>query len=287
MIKAEIIADSISEQGHRITTFVMTYPRIIHAEVLTHRHFSRNGASSRAIPTPKMLEMVRNNPAMPEYYGINRPGMQALDQMTGPEREAAEAMWREMAGSLADWAEKLNGIGLHKQLANRVMETAGHITILLTSTEFHNFFGLRAHKDAQPEFQVLAYRALDRYLKSVPTLKQIGQWHIPFRDKMPDNCAVSDMLKIATARAARVSYLTFDGEMNFIKDYELHDNLKRSGHWSPFEHCARVQDPILETNADCGNFKGWIPYRKNFPEEAGTQVDLKAIMAAKPDWITL
>ena len=53
-IKAVIAADSINVKGKRITTFIVTMPRIVLAELNTHRVFSRNSASSRAIPFTKM-----------------------------------------------------------------------------------------------------------------------------------------------------------------------------------------------------------------------------------------
>jgi thymidylate synthase ThyX len=85
MISAKIIADSISESeyGDRITTFELEYPRFIHGELMTHRLFSRNAASSRAIPINKMMDQVLTAPAMPVEWGLNKSGMQAEEMLKG------------------------------------------------------------------------------------------------------------------------------------------------------------------------------------------------------------
>src|SRR3954463_15005916 len=83
MIEAKVILDSISPFGKRLTTFVLTYPRFVHAEFMTHRAFSRNAASSRAIPAWKIRRSVRMDPAMPVYWGMNQPGMQAETELAG------------------------------------------------------------------------------------------------------------------------------------------------------------------------------------------------------------
>lgn len=192
-------------------------------------------------------------------------------------------LWLKGCGHAIGCAEALSLNGLHKQWANRVIEPWMNITVLITATEWLNFFKLRAHPEAHPDFQVLAYRMLDRYLKSEPKLVKRDGWHIPFGDKMPEDLSHLDRIAVAIARAARLSYLTFDGEMNVNKDIELYQKLKVSGHWSPFEHVAQA-DPGVRS----GNFIGWRQYRKTLPREDGTDgVDLNEIMSKKPDWIEL
>jgi thymidylate synthase ThyX len=281
MIQARIIADSINEAGDRIVTWILTYPRMIHAELMTHRVFSRNAASSRAIPIAKMIEAIRNNPAMPEFWGANQKGMQAAIELAeGYEREHAVYLWLDAADYAADYAKKLADHGVHKQIANRVIEPWSHITVLMTTTDHLNFFGLRAHKDAQPEFQVLAYMMLEEYLWHQPQALANGEWHIPFGDQMPEGITHDQRLKIATARAARVSYLTFEGTIDPEKDYALHDGLAKGGHWSPFEHCAQAKPGSTE-----GNFTGWLQYRKFFPNENRADTNLSEILDGMPDWV--
>ncbi len=301
-IQAKILLDSVNPTGNRITTWVLTYPRFIHAEFMTHRVFSRNASSSRAIPVKKMLEDVKNNPAMPVYWGKNQAGMQAaeeLDNVTKRQRpmefpyhyahttdmEHAKDLWLEARDNAVRSVEAMNELGLHKQIANRLLEPWMHITVLATATEHENFFALRAHKDAQPEFQKLAYLMLDLYQQSVPQKLEVGQWHIPFGDKL-DDARLKEVvektysyvpneaemiynrvrLDIATARCARVSYLNFDGKDDYMADLELTKRLSASGHWSPFEHCAT---PALSGTIPhrSGNFIGWKQYRKFFSQE--------------------
>lgn len=262
MITAKIIKDSINGSGDRITTWILKYPRFIHSEFMTHRVFSRNAASSRAIPAKKLIDAVINEPAMPVWWGKNEPGMQAKEEVTGDTLEICKTAWLDGRDQAVEIAKELLNQGLHKQVVNRVLEPWCHMTIVATSTEYGNFFSLRAHPDAQPEFQALAYLMLDEYKKSIPVRLPEGHWHIPFSDKMPD-VDVMTKIKIATARCARVSYLTFEGEIDVDKDLELHDRLSKSGHWSPFEHCAYASPGTLLG----GNFKGWVQYRKTFANE--------------------
>lgn len=75
-IKAEIVAHSLSPQGEELMSVLGTFPRIILAEVNTHRMLSKNTSSSRAIPYSKMVKEVRENPFIPIAWQKNHPGMQ-------------------------------------------------------------------------------------------------------------------------------------------------------------------------------------------------------------------
>lgn len=257
MINAQIIADSANRcsGGKRITTFILTYPRFIHAELLTHRLFSRNSASSRAIKFEKFIQDVLENTATPIHWGKNQSGMQADLEIDDNLKQKANKIWIEARDSAIIFSEKLHSLGLHKQVVNRLLEPFFNITVLLTATEFDNFFKLRAHNAAQPEIRDLAYKMLEQYKSSIPVQKDIGEWHIPFSDKYTDGLAIEQKLKICTARAARLSYKTFDGEINFEKDYDLHDKLLKDGHYSPFEHAAQADFGVFN------NFSQWKQYR--------------------------
>lgn len=261
VFKADIIADSINPNGNRVTTFLLTYPRFIHSEIMTHRAFSRNAASSRAIPIDKILEQVTNNPAMPTRWGKNGKGMQDHGFFADQEAEDRKKLWIEAAMSAVEHANRLKNAGLHKQVVNRILEPYMWMTTLVTATEWENFFALRLHKDAQPEFQHLAHIMLSNYLNSSPVRFDWGGWHIPFGDQIEGNHDVNTRLKIAVARAARTSYLTISGDINIEKDIKLHDSLAESGHWSPFEHAC------VAVGHGGGNFMGWKQYRHSFAEE--------------------
>jgi thymidylate synthase ThyX len=287
-ISAQIIADSVNPAGNRITTYILTFNRWILAELNTHRAFSRNTASSRAIPVEKMIKMAQENPSMPVFWGKNQSGMQSKEELVGSELLNAKEAWLRARDRAVESAKELLACGMHKQYANRTIENFLYVKSILTGTDFENFFALRAHADTQPEFQDLAYKMLDLYQSNVPNKLKEDEWHIPFGDKIdtgrlediiykdipddfgythaPNSEFINLKLKISTARCARVSYLNFEGKDDYTKDIELHDILKNSGHWSPFEHCAMA----LNKPEQSGNFVGWKQYRKMFNGENRT-----------------
>jgi thymidylate synthase ThyX len=205
MITAKIVADSVNTtiRHKRITSFILTYPRFIHAELMTHRMFSRNAASSRAIPISKFIEDVLTDPALPIHWGANQKGMQADNEVNEETKIKAMQIWNEARDSAVSHAKQLNELGIHKQIANRLMEPFFHITTLVTATEYQNFFKLRAHSAAQPEIRDLAYKMVDALADSIPERKTQGQWHIPFGDKFTDGLSTEQKLKVATSISAR------------------------------------------------------------------------------------
>lgn len=285
---AKIIADSISPAGIRLTTLECVYPRIIHAEMMTHRQFSRNAASSRAIPVEKMIRMVQDNPYIPSHWGKNQKGMQAEEELSPQEQAEARAVWTCSMMDAVQRSQALLKIGVHKQLTNRLLEPFLWYTCLITATEWDNFFHLRCHPAAHPEMRAIAEAMRDARDASVPKQLSTSEWHLPYiRDedyesvmflaKPTDPLWVQSQLKkISVARCARLSYLTQDGKRDYNLDVELHDRLLVSGHMSPFEHVARPmtsssytlrKDIIGEGPSFCGNFDGWIQYRKTIPHE--------------------
>lgn len=265
MIKAEILLDSVcSFTNKRITTFILTYPRFIHSELMTHRVFSRNAASSRAIPVKKMIEDIRSEPAMPVFWGKNQAGMQAATELDPLQQEKAKEIWIKACESAIGYAEELMSIGLHKQIANRILEPWFHMRTIMTATEFENFYGLRRHKDAQPEFKVLADKMFEAQMASTPKEMRWADWHLPFVRDDERNMDLDILKKISVARCCRVSYLNVDGSNPDVeKDLALHDKLLESGHMSPMEHAAQAM-PNLDFY---GNFSGWKQYRKFIANE--------------------
>ena len=180
MINAKIIADSISPSGKRITTFELEYPRMVHSEFLTHRMLSRNAASSRAIPTSKMLSLVWNNPATPVHWGQNQSGMQANVELQGVRKWAVQQLWNISGKVACIFAWSLNKLKCHKQIVNRIVEPWSHIKVIVTATEWDNFFYLRNHPAAQPEIHELARQMWEIYKNNKPELLHIGEWHLPY-----------------------------------------------------------------------------------------------------------
>lgn len=296
---ARILADSVSPTDRRLTTFEVTFPRIVLAEFNTHRVFSRNSASSRAIPVATQLLRVIDDPYIPEEFGSNQPGMQAGEPLSGPKHDAARAEWlsardsaaahvvrmiaspdvcspdadaeelRQVIGEIREKKSDEDWLNVHKQLANRLLEPFMWHTLLVTATEWSNFFNLRAHSDAQPEIRILAEMMRDAWAASEPNELAPSEWHLPLIGEggghEDDHDLPSDVqCRVSVGRCARVSYLTHDGRRDFEADLTLHDRLLESGHLSPFEHVAQP----LASDEWCGNFRGWRAYRKDLPNES-------------------
>ena len=266
MIEAKIILDSISPQGVRLTTFELKYTRFILAEFNTHRVFSRNSASSRAIPVKKMIKDVIDDPVIPVFWGKNQAGMQAKEELFGFKLKAAQFLWKIARYPACGIAYFMTKIGLHKQIANRIIEPWMWTKTIVTATEWDNFFELRMHEDAQPEIYVLATRMYGEYINSKPTLVDYGEWHLPYlifeeRQQLPKDV----LIKISAARCARVSYLTHCGNKPDIKkDIILYNDLVGAVpiHGSPTEHQATPND----NNEFDKNFRGWHQHRADIED---------------------
>lgn len=261
-ISAKVIEDSVSN-GKRITTLQLRYHRYIHGEYMTHRVFSRNASSSRAIPVQKMLRQVWDDPATPVHWGKNQSGMQANEQLTGWRLCAAKVMWKYSGRAACIFAYIGMKLGMHKQLANRILEPWQFIHVIVTSTEFDNFFELRDHKDAQPEICVLAKCMKYAMEHSPAKLLNQGEWHLPYVTKNErDALDLELLIQISAARCARVSYLTHDGKSPSIEnDLALFKRLVGGApiHASPIEHQAH---PAETSTTKSGNFIGWIQFRQ-------------------------
>ena len=279
-ITARVIADSLNRSGNRLTSLVITLPRIVLAEFNTHRAISRNSASSRAIPFKKMLEQVYKNPFIPTRFQQEHTGMQGTKYYVGDAEEAIQSEWLAARDSAMLQAKALNELGVTKQLCNRLLEPFLYHTIIATATEWENFIALRAHDMAEIHIQDAAYKVLDALNNSTPKMLEPGEWHIPFGDNIDEEAlailtgsTVDEIdfdplkIKIAIARCARVSYMNFEGKDDYLADIKLFDMLKESGHMSPFEHVAQA----LPASIISGNFIGFQQYRKTIEGENKTE----------------
>lgn len=362
-IAAKILADSTNEFGNRITTMIVTMPRYILSEFNTHRMFSRNSASSRAIPFNKLVESIKKNPFVPLAWMKDHKGMQGTEyfdsglkvniwdnQLTDYEPVSAPEAWWDAMYKAVDIAEQFNKAGVTKQIVNRILEPYMWHTVIVTATEWENFFALRCPQytfngmeftgtfrsrksaigaidengkewltekhdafwlevnkgQADIHMMATAEAMWDAMNESKPIVLKAGEWHIPFHSSIVLNIAEVARLynesggvglptdefiqklqiKVATASCARVSYTIVGEETKIascVKDVELHDRLATSGHWSPFEHCAKAMSagefdasfhkgfegdgPDFYTNGWSGNFRGFTQYRKTFSNE--------------------
>jgi hypothetical protein len=233
---------------------------------MSDKSLSRNASSSRAIPTAKMIEQVRNDPAMPIHWGKNQAGMQAREELIGGALQDANTVWLKASETAANFAQQLASFECHKQIVNRILEPFQWIHVVVTSTEWDNFYALRDHPGAQPEIQALAQAMKAAHNASTPKQLEDGEWHIPYvSDAEQSEYSLKDCLKFSAARCARVSYLNHDqSNPTPYKDIDLHDKLTKAipPHLSPVEHQAqaRTEDKFY------ANFRGWKQYRKYLEE---------------------
>jgi len=189
-------------------------------------------------------------------------------------RAEAKQAWLKLRDRAIETVRQLDNLGLHKELANRLIEPWAYSTVIISATTFRNFFKLRSqpHTGVQRELQTIAAEMLTLYKASTPTPLTAGEWHLPLiRDE--DREQVSDievLRKVSVGRCARVSYLTHDGRRDLQADVDLHDRLLVDAHMTPFEHVAQAAGSPIQS----GNFKGFIQYRKLIPGEAGLDFEL-------------
>lgn len=264
---AKVIEDSVQDGRHRLVTLELRYPRFIHSEFMTHRVFSRNASSSRAIPVQKILAGLEADPVIPIDFGKNGKGMQAHGSLDEDTQAKAREIWLEGMRHAVETARKLAALGVHKQHANRVTEPYAWINVVVTSTKFDNFFKLRDNKNAQPEIAKLARDMRRAIAASHPRELRCEEWHVPYvlpSERKAHSTAA--LLRMSVARCARVSYNLHDGGApDPDKDAALHDDLEREGHYSPFEHQAT---PDLWRGGLGGNLGPfWTQYRKKLAGE--------------------
>ncbi|QYW01903.1 ThyX-like thymidylate synthase [Stenotrophomonas phage Piffle] len=284
-----ILAHSISPEGIELITWQLRYWRPIHSELMTHRVFSRNAGSSRARPSQAIIDQVMRDPWGPLHWGANQAGMQAETELTDAKKDLAERRWRTAATEAAFQAQDMNRIGAHKQIVNRLLEPFTYIDVVLSGTDFANWYALRDHKDAQPEIRELASLMKEVQAHSEPKLLEPGEWHLPYIGEEDWEAAENHLIganyptatdtlellkKASAARCARVSYKLFDGsKANFEADLELFNRLLVSQplHASPAEHQATPDEYEWNTGyqhtSEHGNFRGWRQFRKTLPNE--------------------
>lgn len=256
-ITAEVICDSVSPAGKRITTFLLKMPMFITPELLRHRAFSFSFSSNRAIPAAKQVEQVYNDPAIPNFWGSEQKGMSPGKESNAKERAY---YWREAARHAASNAESLLANGAHKSIVNRVMMPFLDSHGLVTATEWDNFFALRCAPDADPVIHELAWRMWDAMKASKPSRCDV---HLPFisSDEKGEEAELRIYMYASAMRCARLSYAKLDGSPSTLEEDAAlaEERLAKPFHMSPFEHQA-IETPHRPT----GNFIGWQSARTTF-----------------------
>lgn len=317
-----ILTSNLAGTCKRLSTFLWTYPRWIHAEGRTHRllsigedfeilvptpspmesvDLSRNAASSRAIPVQKMIDAILADPAVPLFWGKNVGGMQAKEELGPVERQRAYDIWMQSMESQIAYAKAMCALGIdddsrpisaHKQIVNRMLEPYMHIKVLVSATEWSNFIGLRDHGDAEPHIQLLAQETRKELEKPAMQELQEGQWHMPFVGKwssLPmkgDGSGVAyvdDFIKQSVACCASTSYKTVDGfDMTPDRAIALHDKLVSA---SPLH--ASPAEHVAQADrlhiAHEDDAGAWHPERWENPKEHGNFVGFRQYRKMLPN----
>jgi thymidylate synthase ThyX len=283
MKNAQILLDSINAvTGDRITTVILPrFPyaliqepsthRMLHGELLTEPwtpfpvDLSRNSASMRAIPIKTVIERIKDDPYIPTWTAANK-GMVGLDTLTKAVKDDANWMWLKSLDDAIAEAEYYQGLGIAKQDANRALQRFMRIPIIITATEWNPFFRLRTAPDVQPDFRETALELQEAMIQSTPQVLQIGEWHIPFGDRLPDGTDLGSKLRVSAARCARLSYATHDGIIDINRDLAMCADLISNVHMSPLGHQAMAvqqgcKELLYKTNANLRNLKGFYSFR--------------------------
>lgn len=258
---ARVVADSLSTANERIITLEVTFHRFMLPEFNTHRVFSRNSASSRAIPTKTMLERVLASSAQPLVWRYNQPGMVGGDYLSREDEVAARAIWDNARDDAVRHAQRLTDLGVHKSVVNRLIEPFSWHTVVVTSTFWRGFFEQRIHPAAQDEIRVAAEHMQRAINASTPVkVPELG-YHLPF--VLPEehtSLSLPEKIMISVARCARVSYMNHGStKIDIEADFKLYHRLHgaQPPHASPFEHVAQESGD----SRMYANFIGWQSQR--------------------------
>lgn len=303
-VTAQILADSVDIYGNRITSFELVYPRIVHSELMTHRVFSKNSASSRAIPVKRMNEIIREDIARPVHFGQNQSGMQDAGEHFELINGYTPAEWWDLAVlSATKFSDAFDEAGYHKQVCNRLTEAGQHMKVVLTTTCIDNWFNLRNHEAADPTIHMLAVCMLEAFKDSTPRILHKNEWHMPYygdgfwsedkdgRDQL--GFTLSEALRISSSCCAQVSYRRLDDSLEKANDVFARLVESEPVHASPTEHQAtpiEVDEEYVHavgfyewpegvTHLDkngvlwSGNLKAWIQHRQLIPNHVCEKYD--------------
>lgn len=292
---AEVLADSIASDV-RLTTLYVVMPRFLLPQFEKHRVFSISAESNRAVPVRKRIEEARTCPVTPLHWGMAQSGMVAKRELSPAAKKEAEAVWLRARNAAVYYAEELLALdgdeseeSAHKQVVNRLLEPFLWVKMIVTATEWENFFALRLAANAQPEIQRVASCMFEAMDNSTPKQLNPGEWHLPMTRADDKGEAAENLPKLAAARCARISYATHDGRRDVAADLALYEKLASNGHMTPLEHAAVVAETTWDRQGNLlfvdsgitygaeteynpcfiGNFRSpWVQLRKTIPGEA-------------------
>ncbi len=257
-----------SVTGDRVLTVVFPkFPKLLQAELRTHRSAridettNQSHYSSRAIPIEKALRQVKEDPFIFSLTAFAK-GMNG-NELQPEVKEQAEALILELRDRAIETVEKLMGLGLAKQDANRYIEPwmKGGCIITFSKQALEHFLNLRTREGVQPDMRKHALELRDLINTVEPIKLEPGEWHLPYLDKWADSdaLAIDYLIKISAARCARISYENFDGDFAIEKDFALFDRLINSHppEATPAEHQAIA----LDEPKQCWTLRGFASQR--------------------------
>src|SRR5688572_6240376 len=274
---SKVVAHSVSDLGNDIITWEIRIPKWLVGEFNTHKvEIERNSASSRAVPTKIIIEMVRDFPCMPHEWRYNASGMSPSELMSEEDEKYANDIWLSARNDMIYWIEQLqklpSGRSADKQRCNRLLEFCMGTVVVCTMTGgggigINNFFGLRDTPFAQPEFGYVAKMMHEQYHDSEP---QRLEWHLPYITGIEDNLQqiglrseedrqnlYKDLAIISSARCGRVTHYKQGEVRTLLEDLARGNSFAEQGHYSPLRHAARAGG-----NEWYGNMYGWEPISK-------------------------
>ena len=259
-----VLASQNANTGTVLWTFKLKMPKSYLAQLNTHRLFSRNASSSRAVPVATMIKNIKTDTVLPMEWVKNKKGMFGTEEIEEAQQQSATDFWLYSLERQLEIVTQLMYLDVHKQYVNRLLEPYVNAEVLLSATQWANFIALRADHATQPELQSITNQIKFIQANTQPKVLTIGEWHLPFITSIEEYLPLDIKQKISVARCARVSYYLKDTcELSDTdKDIKLFNRLKESGHWSPFEHIATP----YRDNVMCGNYLSWIQLRHSFDD---------------------
>ena len=276
-MSAKIILDTENPVFiERVLTMELEFPKFILAEFSKHRNISFNTSSSRAIPVSKMLETIDEYPVNFQWTKKG-PGMsgERLDK-DSPTFKNADDIAMEIRNFLIKKVRQLDAIGIHKQHANRFLETFQTVKVVATAnlTTWLNFLWLRIDEAVQPEMITLAKEIKEAIDNSTPILLDENQWHIPYVHGLEEyeDLNLLDKLKVSASCCAQVSYRKLDTSIE--KSIDIFNKLVGGEklHATPFEHQFRY------THGKSGNIKCGQQFRHIIEQSKKSETILEDIL---------
>ena len=280
-MSVKIVADSLNvATGDRITTVELLCPQPLWGEFLTHRLFSRNAGSGRAVPIKRFRETVLADPYVPASWKAAQKGMGATKDMSDDDQRLAKVIWSGLLSECASANERLERMGVCKKQANNAMRPFYMVPAVVTATEWRNFLKLRTNRETvEPDMYLMSVE-LERLMKeSKPVELRPGEWHLPYVTagdmlRLEEEPSMISACRLSAGRCAGVSFFRHGVDREPEDSIKLcRDTLESNGHWSPLEHPAMA----LPERVMVGNFVGWWQFRKAFRSEDGGDVDAKVI----------